>query len=228
MTAVAGKRSYGQVCPVARALDVLGERWTLLIVRELLLGPKRFKDLAQALPSIGANRLTERLRELEAHGVVAKRTLPPPGDVRAYVLTPYGERLRPVLLHLATWGADLPLAPELADAPPRAELLLIALAGTSAPEETAGLHETYEFHVSDEVFHAVVDDGVVTPRSGPVPYRPSAMITCSPAVFDALTSGALGLEEAVAAGKAVAEGEPEAVGRVFRVLRWRSEPAGRS
>jgi DNA-binding HxlR family transcriptional regulator len=222
MTAVAGKRSYGQLCPVARALDVLGERWTLLIVRELLLGPKRFKDLAQALPSIGANRLAERLKELEAHNVVARRTLPPPGDVRAYVLTPYGERLRPVLVHLATWGSALPLAPELADAAPRMELLLVALAGGSPPSETAGLSETYEFHVGDELFHAVVDDGVVIPRSGPAPYRPSATITCSPSTFEALAGGALSLAEAVTTGEAVAEGAQEVLGRVFRVLRNRT------
>src|SRR3974390_2234062 len=90
-------RRYGQMCPVARALDVLGERWTLLIVRELLLGPKRFKDLLAALPAMGTNRLSDRLAKLQDAGVIARATLPPPAGVRVYELTPSGELLRPVI-----------------------------------------------------------------------------------------------------------------------------------
>src|SRR5271154_4972506 len=88
------KRSYGEMCPVARALDVIGERWTILIVRELLLGPKRFKDLLARLPAMGTNRLADRLKGLEAAGVLAKRTLPAPAEVQVYELSDYGERLR--------------------------------------------------------------------------------------------------------------------------------------
>jgi DNA-binding HxlR family transcriptional regulator len=82
------------MCPIARSLDVVGERWSLLIVRELLLGPKRFKDLLGELPSMGTNRLSDRLKTLEADGIVARATLPPPGEAQVYVLTDLGERLR--------------------------------------------------------------------------------------------------------------------------------------
>ena len=90
-------RTYGQMCPIARSLDVIGERWSLLIVRELLLGPKRFKDLLGELPAMGTNRLSDRLKTLEADGVIAKATLPPPGEAHVYVLTELGERLREIV-----------------------------------------------------------------------------------------------------------------------------------
>ena len=85
------------MCAIARALDVLGERWTLLVVRELLLGPKRFKDLLTALPAMGSNRLGDRLKSLQAAGVIAKRTLPPTSGAHVYELTESGERLRPAI-----------------------------------------------------------------------------------------------------------------------------------
>jgi DNA-binding HxlR family transcriptional regulator len=98
-------KSYSQYCPVAHALDVVGERWSLLIARELLHGPRRYTDLADALPGIGTNILASRLRELEASGVVAKRRLPPPTPVTVYELTDAGRGLHRVLHELARWGA---------------------------------------------------------------------------------------------------------------------------
>src|SRR5919199_1777683 len=100
-----GRRSYGQFCGIARALDLVGERWALLVVRELVLGPKRFSDLRAGLPGIGTNVLTTRLRELEAGGVIARRELPPPAGSTVYQLTEYGRELQPVLLALGRWGA---------------------------------------------------------------------------------------------------------------------------
>src|SRR5688572_21957817 len=97
-------RTYGQMCPLARSMDLLGERWTMLIVRELCLGPKRFKDLLDVLPAIGPNRLTSRLRSLEAAGVVRRGTLPPPAGVAVYELTERGEGLRGPLVELGRWG----------------------------------------------------------------------------------------------------------------------------
>jgi DNA-binding HxlR family transcriptional regulator len=98
-------KSYAQYCPVAHALELVGERWALLVVRELLNGPKRYTDLATALPGIGTNILAGRLRDLEQAGVVQKRRLPPPAAVKVYELTPYGEELREPLYALARWGA---------------------------------------------------------------------------------------------------------------------------
>src|SRR5512132_3695807 len=112
-------KTYGQMCPLARSLDVLGERWTMLVIRELLLGPKRFKHLLAVLPAIGSNRLSERLRGLEAAGIIRKRTLPPPAAVAVYELTEEGERLRDPLIALGLWGLDLPVDDRIAPEPAR-------------------------------------------------------------------------------------------------------------
>ena len=98
-------RTYDQYCPIAHALGAVGERWSLLIVRELLHGPRRYTDLAQALPGIGTNILAARLRELESADVLVKRKLPPPTPVTVYELTDQGRGLHPVLHELARWGA---------------------------------------------------------------------------------------------------------------------------
>src|SRR6266540_2349588 len=98
-------RRYGQTCGIAHALDLVGERWALLVVRELLLGPKRFTDLREGLPGIGANVLASRLRELESAGVVQRRTLPAPAAATVYELTEYGRELEEPLLAFGRWGA---------------------------------------------------------------------------------------------------------------------------
>ncbi len=99
------KRSYHQFCGVARALDILGERWTLLIIRDLLLGPMRYVDLLQSLEGITTNLLAARLKHLEAHGLLTKVAAPPPSGARLYELTPHGQRLRPLVLELGRVGA---------------------------------------------------------------------------------------------------------------------------
>jgi DNA-binding HxlR family transcriptional regulator len=106
---MAGARSYDDPCGVARALDVVGERWALLVVRELLFGPKRFTDLRAGLPTASQNVLSTRLRELEESGVVRKRKLPPPAAATVYELTERGAELQPVLFHLARWGSRGPI-----------------------------------------------------------------------------------------------------------------------
>jgi DNA-binding HxlR family transcriptional regulator len=103
------KRTYGDVCGVARALDLVGERWTLMIVRELLLGPKRFTDLRAGLPHVGPDVLTQRLRDLDAAGVIRRRTLPPPAAAKVYELTPLGRHLEPVIMALGDFGSHLPV-----------------------------------------------------------------------------------------------------------------------
>jgi DNA-binding HxlR family transcriptional regulator len=105
---VAGRRTYGDACGIARALDVIGERWAILIVRELLLGPKRFTDLRAGLPRLGPDILSQRLRELEDAGVVCRDQLPPPAGSRVYRLTDWGRELEPVVLGLGRWGSGAP------------------------------------------------------------------------------------------------------------------------
>src|SRR5688572_9950283 len=110
------RRRYDQYCSAARALDLVGERWTLLVVRELLLWPRRYTDLAAGLPGIGSGLLASRLKELEAQGLVARRRLFPPASSIVYELTPAGRELEPVLDGLARWGARWLGAPRPEDA----------------------------------------------------------------------------------------------------------------
>jgi DNA-binding HxlR family transcriptional regulator len=97
-------KTYGQRCPLARALDIVGERWTLLVVRELMLGPRRYTDLADGLPGVGTNILAARLADLQSSGLVTKRELPPPTAVTVYELTAAGRELGPTLAALSGWG----------------------------------------------------------------------------------------------------------------------------
>src|SRR5436305_12245664 len=108
-------KHYDQYCPVAHSLDVVGDRWALLVVRELMQGPKRYTDLAEGLPGIGTNILAARLRDLEAAGVVTKKMLPPPAASRVYELTDYALELKPVMRELALWGARSLGPPTAAD-----------------------------------------------------------------------------------------------------------------
>ena len=119
------ERTYDDSCGLARALDVLGERWTLLIVRELLLGPKRFVDLRAGLPTMSQNVLTRRVREMEQAGLVARILLPPPANAPAYRLTARGLQLRPALIELSRWGAFEPMPPRT-DRSPAAMLLALS------------------------------------------------------------------------------------------------------
>jgi DNA-binding HxlR family transcriptional regulator len=153
-------KRYDQYCPVAHALDLVGERWSLLIVRELMRGPKRYSDLAAHLPGIGTNVLAYRLRDLEACGIVARRTLPPPAASRVYELTDYGRELRTALRELALWGARSLGPPTAEDElfPGWLENALDTVLGPIAPPGR------FEFRVGAEVASLV--DGEAQP--GPI------------------------------------------------------------
>jgi DNA-binding HxlR family transcriptional regulator len=148
-------KRYDEYCPVACALGLVGERWTLLVVRELMRGPKRYTDLAAELPGIGTNILAARLKELEAAGLVEKQKLPPPAASTVYELTPAGRNLRPVLHELARFGARLMGPPPLDALHPGwlAEALDLAL----SPLSPAG---TIAFRIGDEEA-SLVDGNVV-------------------------------------------------------------------
>jgi DNA-binding HxlR family transcriptional regulator len=145
-------KHYGQFCPVAHALELIGERWSLLIVRELINGPKRYTDLSAALPGIGTNILAARLRDLEQAGVLQKRQLPPPAAAKVYELTPYGEELREPLYALGRWGAKS-LGPPREDEAMAPGWLVNAVRATC----TGG-------SVPDTVFALRTDDEAVTAR----------------------------------------------------------------
>jgi DNA-binding HxlR family transcriptional regulator len=211
-------RSYRQVCPVARALDVLGERWTLLVVRELLLGPKRFKELMTRLPAMGTNRLSDRLKTLTAEGVLARRTLPSPADVAVYELTALGEGLRPLVLELASWGSRLAPDERVDPASARGELIALTLAAQSPPDASVGLHESYEFHVGEEHFHIAVDDGQAMARSGASPREPVVLADCDVRTFAELAMGQLSPSRALRSRRVRIDGRPAALTRAFKVL----------
>ena len=141
-------KRYGQRCPAARALDVIGERWTPLVVRELLSGPKRFTDLLDGLPGIGTNILTSRLAGLQEHGVVEKRTLPRPAPVVVYELTEAGRALAPLMRELRAWGERYGPSPQAGDAV-RASWILQSAASNSP---RLGDGRSCELHVDNDVF----------------------------------------------------------------------------
>ena len=214
-------KTYGQLCPLARSLDVLGERWTLLVVRELLLGPKRFKDLLAVLPAMGTNRLSERLASLTADGIIRKSALPPPASISVHELTERGEQLRGPLMALSLWGLKLPLDERIDTANVRADLVALTLAGSSSPAMSAGIHEIYEFHVGSEKVHFRVDDGRVLPRSGPSPVAADVSVACDLATFMALALGAVTPEQAVLEHRAVIRiGTVAQFARAFGILGY--------
>lgn len=153
--------SYDQFCALARGLDLVGERWTLLIVRELTLGPKRYSDIRQALPGIATNLLAERLRKLESAGIVDRRTLPSIG-VPVYALSFFGRTLEPVLFELIRWGALL-MGPRRKDDSFRPEWLALALRALleRAPADVS-LSARVEVEGSDVPLFVRCDDGIVS------------------------------------------------------------------
>jgi DNA-binding HxlR family transcriptional regulator len=166
-----GKR-YEQYCPMAHALDLVGDRWALLIVRELMHGPKRYTDLTDCLQGIGTNILATRLRDLEAHGVVSRRTLPPPAASKVYELTEYGRELRPALRELALWGARSLGPPAAATEELFEGWLANAMDIIVAPVAPTG---RFEFRAGSEIA-SLVDQQVV---NGPID-DPDVVVTGDP------------------------------------------------
>jgi DNA-binding HxlR family transcriptional regulator len=196
---------YEQLCPVALALDDVGERWSLIIVRDLALGPLRFSDLLEANPGIGSNLLTQRLKALLARGIVARRTLPPPAASTVYELTGKGRDLLPVLIELARYGARHGAA--VLDAPTLKEAVESKLPLVRA----RGLSGEGAFVISvDGTKVGVIlegDDYVVTLD---VPRRPVATLEGSMPAMAGLAMGVTTVEDAIAAGDLVIEGDVNA------------------
>src|SRR5258708_8446552 len=158
-------KHYGQACAIARALDVVGERWSLLLVRELILGPRRYRDLATGLPGIPSNVLAGRLKDLQGAGVITRRTLPAPTDVTVYELTEAGRALQPALKELLDWGRRYAPQPSQDDAgQPGWALLGAAGRPTALPGG-----QTLELRVGPESFYLSSDAGQLAVRRGPAP-----------------------------------------------------------
>ena len=219
-------RSYDQHCGLAHALDVVGERWTLLIVRELLAGARRYTDLADGLVTVPTNVLAARLREMEAHGLVRRRRLPAPATaVAVYELTDEGESLGAAVTELARWGMrTLPQTTE--GRPFRAHWLVLALRARFDPAAAGGVNESYEFGIEgDAVVRFDVAEGDGRARMGPAT-DPAVRITADADTLAALTGGAISGPEALGRGARI-EGDPAAIERMRSILPLRRvEPAG--
>src|SRR5437016_8433837 len=205
-------RTYDQYCPVARALELVGERWTLLVARELLLGPRRFTDLMAGLPGISANVLAGRLKDLKQEGMVARRTLPPPAASAVYELTSEAAGLVSVLATMAEWGMTILGEPRTRDEV-RGEWIVLGLAVT-APAPDVGDGTTYELHIDGEVLHVQVRDGNLQPHHGPAD-DPDAVLTVDAMALADLSAGRLDVDDALAAGRVTVEGDEDAARRLL-------------
>jgi DNA-binding HxlR family transcriptional regulator len=204
-------RSYTDACPIARALDVVGERWALLVVRELLLGPQRFSDLRRALPGLSANMLTDRLRELRANDVLDQRRLPPPAASTVYELTDSGRALEPLLRELGAWGSRIP---RRATAHLSAVSVLLYLRGSRRPDP-AGASETYRFELDGRVWTVQTEAGAVLVSQGEPP-TPLASLRADPATLNHLLDGSVSLTTAINSGAATADGKLTSLRRLLR------------
>jgi DNA-binding HxlR family transcriptional regulator len=160
-------RCYGKYCGLAHALELVGERWALVLVSDLIRGPKRFSELQRGQPRIPSNVLSARLKELEDAGIVRRRVLPRPASGIGYELTEYGRELEEVVLRLGLWGAKSMTEPRPEDVV-TADTLLLALRSTFRPEEARGLRVSYELRLGEIVVHARVDDGELEVDEGPL------------------------------------------------------------
>jgi DNA-binding HxlR family transcriptional regulator/putative sterol carrier protein len=209
-------KKFDQYCPMAHALSLVGDRWSLLVVRELLHGPKRYTDLTNGLPGIGTNILAARLRDLEQAGVVQKRKLPPPAPATVYELTEYGSGLNEAMYALARWGARS-LGPPGPDDELYPEWGVNALPALFNAEIARGLTETYVLHVDDDVFSARIVDGALDASVGAADDADLVVETDMESFFG-LATGELELRDAVKCGRARVEGDGGAVDRCFKVL----------
>ena len=204
-----GKRSYHQYCPIAHSLDIIGERWTLLIIRELLIGPKRFTDILNNLPGIGTNLLTSRLKDLEGEEVIGRRWLPPPAGSTVYELLEKGRGLESVIIELGKWGNLSQTLPNTGDHF-RPGWSVLAMHFAFRPEAAAGLNERYEFRIGDEIFHASVEGGELNTGQGPV-VAPDLVITADTYIYSAIAMQRVTLIEAIDAGNVQYQGDEGAL-----------------
>jgi DNA-binding HxlR family transcriptional regulator/putative sterol carrier protein len=219
---MATMRTYGDGCAIARALDLVGERWALLVVRELLLGPKRYTDLRRGLANASPNVLSQRLGELERAGVVRRRKLPPPAGARVYELTDWGLELEETVMSLGRWAARSPTPPS--DAPiVSADSIILALRARFDSEAAHGLRASYELRLGEDRFRIEVADDEMEVARGDAD-QADAMIDTDPNTLNAVLWGDRPLAEAQRSGKMTTEGDKTAVERFVRLFPM-PEPA---
>jgi DNA-binding HxlR family transcriptional regulator/putative sterol carrier protein len=209
-------RSYNQYCGLAYALDIVGERWTLLIIRELMAGPRRFKDIMDGLPGISTNLLSERLKRLEQEGLLCRRVLPPPAGSTVYELTPVGLALEKTLLELGRWGSQfVPPSPEGVSVL-HAISYALTLKTFFEPEQAQGINESYELHVDHEVLQVQIKEGEIHVQQGESPAADMVLYAPMP-VYMGLLVGQIQPDEALARGLVRIEGDPTALSRFVKL-----------
>lgn len=217
------RRTYGDACAAVHALDLVGDRWALPVVRELMFGPRRFSDIREALPGISANVLTQRLEELEAAGVLAKRKLPPPASVQVYDLTDWGRELEPVFQVLGKWGARSPLHdPTL---PISTNSVLLSFRTMFDAAEAGDFGATIALVFGDERYRVEIGHGRIGVERSEAPAE--ATVTAPPPVLAAAVYGGQSLGTLQAAGALRVEGDAAKVER-FTTLFTLPEKAPRA
>lgn len=213
---MARTRTIEDGCGIAHSQELLGQRWALLVVRELLLGPKRFTDLRAGIPDISPNVLGQRLRELEKSGIIQRRKLAPPAAAQVYELSAWGKELEPAVLALGRWAshsASFPLG-----APMGADSLVLALKTTFDPAKAGGLEATYELRLGDMPFRVAVKGGELQASRGEVE-RPDATIRSDTGTIAGVVFGGRPLGKAVEAGEVAIDGSSKAATGLFRAFR---------
>lgn len=188
-------RSYKQHCGIARALDLVGERWALLVIRELALGPRRFTDLREGMPGIATNVLSQRLRQLERDGIVARRRLPPPAASNVYELTEYGQDVVPIMLALGRWGARS-MGPRDPEHTSRSHWFAVALKAFHEPEAAADVSAKVAFDFGDAQVTLHLDRGQLDVATG-LDADAELTVTADPDTIVAFLSGATDEVDAV-------------------------------
>jgi DNA-binding HxlR family transcriptional regulator len=206
------KRTYEDGCATAHALNLLGERWSLLVVRELMLGPKRFSDLRRSLPGISANVLTQRLTELEAAHLLRRRDLPPPASVQVYELTPWGYQLEPVFQVLGRWAARSPLLP--LGLPMSASSVILSMRTMFDPAAAGGFQIVVDLRLGPERFRVAVADGRLEAARGEPP-NPDVTLTTDPDSLAAMLYAGVPPEALAATGAVDVAGDLTALRRLL-------------
>jgi DNA-binding HxlR family transcriptional regulator len=214
---MATNRRYGDGCAIATALDYVGERWALLVVRELLLGPKRFTDLQDGLSGVGPKVLAQRLRELETAGIVRRRTLPPPAGSQVYELTEWGAQLDAIVVALGHWGAR---APEPSTDHVGVDSAMIRLRSFFSPQPERPWTATYEMRLGRYRFTTRVVDGQLVEMSRGEPHdRPDAIIDTDPDTLADVVGVDLTFTKAIDDGRLTITGDREVTQRLFDAVR---------
>src|SRR4051795_626866 len=198
------RRRYDDACGTAHALDLIGERWALLVMRELMLGPKRFSDIRADLPGISANTLTQRLEGLEANGLVVRRRLPPPASAQVYELTEWGYEAEPIVQTMGRWATRSPAHDPTM--PLSATSLMLSFRTMQSPERLGDLAATIGFRLGDQGFVARIAEGRVHTARGD-PQGTDAIFTGAPEAIAGAVYGGVPLEALAAAGALKVEGD---------------------